>query len=190
MTNPNLEKGHHCHYRVYLKNKPMCLGFLSVPRRDNSAELHCTRLIGNCANLPLDYGEVLTKSGERSLQGCISSPGGQSGCHSQKRWQELHTSLSRTMPCCSPERSDAWTLGCQGFPRAPTPSWTCLGFPEKKPQILISAWIGATTSKKKKKYRGGKLLRNKPAISELCSKGRPDTGFVWCIWQGCRMIHR
>lgn len=58
------------------------------------------------------------------------------------------------MLCCSPESSEAWTLGCQGFPRAPTPSLTCLGFPEKKKRqnhrTLISAWIGATASKKKK----------------------------------------
>lgn len=156
MINPNLEQGHHWYYWVYLMNKSTFVAFSTVPRKANFAELHCIGLIGNCANLPLDYEEVLTKSGERWWQGSMSSPETQSRCHSQKSWQELHLSLSKAMLCCSLEGSKAWTLGCYGFPRAQIPSLTCLGFSEKKPQThrtLVSAWIGATASNKKAQTR-------------------------------------
>lgn len=46
----------------------MCLGFLTVPRKVHFAVFHCTGLIGNYANIPLDYGKVLTKS--RDMAAC------------------------------------------------------------------------------------------------------------------------
>lgn len=184
MINPNLEQGHHWYYWVYLTNKSTFLAFSTVPRKANFAELPCIGLIGNCANLPLDYEEVLTKSGERWWQGSMSSPETQSRCHSQKSWQELHLSLGKATLCCSPEGSKAWTLGCYGFPRAQTPSLTCLGFSEKNPKP-IGPWFQPESVPllPTKKHRQEKL-ETKKAISEALEQGEDRYWFCFLLLAG------
>lgn len=163
----------------------MCLGFRLYPEKPILQNFISQVSSVTTSNKPsLGLGKTLRKSRERRWQSRMSSLGGQRRRHFQKRWQALHLSLSKVKPCCCLQGSQSWTLGCQGFPRAQTPSLTCLGFPKttQTHRTLISAGTRDTASNIK--HGGEKLLRHKPTISEALWQGEDRYWFCFMLFAG------
>lgn len=137
-----------------------------TPRKPKFAKFHWASLISNCANLSLDYGEVLTKGkdGDQAVFPLWEDTAAD-GISRKGGWSHIWAAAKEL---------------CAAFWKAAKPElWNATAFLElkniihlsvfvcKKTQTnrtLISFWIGATTSIKK--HKGEKFLRNKTATSE------------------------